>query len=172
MSDSTRRAARTAWQVLIAAIAIVGVLVALSGDIAALWPRAAAVIASIAAVTGIVARLMTALEDRFPQLAWLRDDNDLYRLSDSTRRALRTGYQTIVGAAAFIVLVAPWLLPTVQQTAPAAVGFLTVLVAVAGLVSKAANLLQTRVGSLPILTAVVNGPVSPAPATGRHEAGG
>lgn len=165
MSDSTRRAARTAYQVLLAALAIVGVLVLFVDDITATWPQAAAVVVGLAATAGLVTKVLVSLEDTFPQLAWLRGD-DTYRLSESTRRALRTAWQTLIAAVTFVAGLVVFL-PAITATVPEAAGFITALVAAAAVVSKILNALDNAGIRIPILS----GPhKDPAP-VGEHELG-
>lgn len=168
MSDSTRRALRTAYQVLLVALTLAIALVAFVDPIRALWPQAAGWVLGLAAFAGAAAKLLASFESQFPDAAiWLRDP-DTYKLPDSTRRALRTALTTLVGALAFIAGLAAFV-PQLSLLFPDKAGIITAVVAGAALLSKIVNSLEDAGHSVPLLTGPAKAP-TPAP-PGEHEAG-
>lgn len=72
MSDATKRAIRTAYQILVALLTAAPVIVlALPGDV-----QTVPVVIAFGVWVGVVARAITALEDAGVIPAWLRDDPD------------------------------------------------------------------------------------------------
>lgn len=137
MSDSTRRALRTAYQYLVAALALALVLVVFVEPVRAIWPQAGAFIAGIATAAGIATRLLNAFEDHFPDWAvWLKTP-DTYRLPDSTRRAIRTAIAGIVGTLGFVAGLSVFL-PQLGVLFPDQAPLLTAVIAGAALLAKIA----------------------------------
>jgi hypothetical protein len=68
MSDSTRRAARTVYQLVISLIAVIPVLAGLG----VAWEPAARVIAALIGFGAIATKLINALEDKGLIPAWLK----------------------------------------------------------------------------------------------------
>jgi len=166
MSDSTRRALRTAYQVLLVALTVAIALVAFVEPIRELWPQAAAWVLGLATFAGVATRLLNAFEDQFPDAAiWLREP-DTYKLPDSTRRAIRTAIATLTGALAFVAGLSPFV-PFIAASRPDWGPIILSIVAGAGLLSKIVNSLEDTAGKrIPLLS----GP-SKADPVGDHEAG-
>jgi len=164
MSDSTRRALRTAYQYLLAALLLAGVLVAFVEPVRAVWPQAGAFIVGLATAAGIATRLLAAFEDHFPDAAvWLKEP-DVYRLPDSTRRAIRTAIAGIVGALGFIAGLAVFV-PQISVLFPDHAPLIAAVIAGAALLAKIAAALEDAGRRIPILTVPAKDPV------GEHEAG-
>lgn len=164
MNDSTRRAIRTAYQVLLVALTLALALAAFVEPIRELWPQAATLVVGVAAFAGTATRALTAFEDHFPDWAvWLKTP-DTYKLPDSTRRGIRTALATLVGALTFLAGLSVFV-PQLAALFPDQAGAIAVVVAGAGLLSKIVNALEDKGRNLPLLA----GP-SKTPA-GRHEAG-
>lgn len=163
MSDSTRRALRTAYQVLLVALVLAATLVGFVEPIRELWPQAATFVVGVAAFAGVATRLLVAFEDQFPATAvWLRAP-DTYTLPDSTRRAIRTAIAALVGALTFIAGLSPFV-PFLAAARPDWAPIILGIVAGAGLLSKIVNALEDATGKpIPILS----GPAKDAP--GAHE---
>ena len=166
VTDSTRRALRTAYQVLLVALTLAAVLVAFVEPIRELWPQAAGWVVGLATAAGIATRLLTAFEDQFPAAAiWLRDP-DTYKLPDSTRRAIRTGIATLVGALAFVAGLSPFV-PFIAAARPDWGPIIVSVVAGAGLLSKIVNALEDAAGKpIPVLSGPAKRELS-----GKHETG-
>lgn len=74
LSDSTRRALRTAYQTVIGALAVIGVLVAFIPQLQATFPQVAGFALSIAAGAALVSKALNALEDAGLIPAWLKEE--------------------------------------------------------------------------------------------------
>ena len=148
------------------ALTLAGVLVAFVEPIRAIWPQAAGWVLGLATAAGVVTKALTAFEDQFPGAAvWLRDP-DTYKLPDSTRRAIRTGIATLVGALAFIGGLSPFV-PFIAAARPDWGPIILSVVAGAALLSKIVNALEDATGSkVPVLS----GPAK-RDLPGKHEAG-
>lgn len=164
MNDSTRRALRTAYQVFLVALTLAVALVAFVEPIRELWPQAATVVAGVAVFAGTATRALTAFEDHFPDAAvWLREP-DVYKLPDSTRRAIRTALATLTGALAFVAGLSIFV-PQLAAAFPDQAGLIAALVAGAALLSKIVNALEDKGRNLPLLAGPSKTP------TGKHQAG-
>lgn len=168
MSDSTRRALRTAYQVLLVALTLALALVAFVEPIRALWPQAAGWVLGLAAFAGAATKILAGFESQFPAAAiWLRAP-DTYKLPDSTRRALRTALTTLVGGLGFLAGLAAFV-PQLSTLFPDKAGIIAAVVTGAALLSKIVNSLEDAGHKVPILTGPAKTPT--AEPVGQHEVG-
>lgn len=77
MTDSTRRALRTGYQTLIAALAAIGVLASFIPQIQATFPEIAALAVTVAGGAVAVSKVINALEDAGVIPAWLKAGAEL-----------------------------------------------------------------------------------------------